>query len=81
MHWSNVEEKPMSSHNVDDGNSMDAEVKALKGQLKRIKQDATKLKKQISTLKTMLVLSWLFFVILGSMLFKNLKMNDAMSLP
>lgn len=59
---------------------MDAQVKALKAQLKRVKQNATKLKKQNSMLKTMLVVSWVFIVILGNMVFGNLNTNYVMSL-
>lgn len=55
FHQNSEEKKRVSTHNEDDGNSIDNEVKALKTQLKRVEPDATKLKKQNLTLKTMLI--------------------------
>lgn len=57
------------------------EVKALKAQLKREKQNAAKLKKENSKLKKMLILLSMFIVILARMLFENLKVKDVLSLP
>jgi len=81
FHRSNFDRKPVLTHNEDEGSSMDSEVRALKAQLKCVNQDVTKLKKQNSTLKTLLVVSWVFFAIIGGLLFGNLKTNDMLSLP
>jgi len=62
-------------------NVPNAEIKALKAQLKLAKQDVTKLKKENFKFKTLLVVLSLFIVMLACMLFGNLKVKDVMSLP
>lgn len=70
FHRSNVEEETIPTHDEDDGSSMDVEVRALKAQLKRVKQDMAKLKKENLRWKTMSVVSWMLIVILAHMLFE-----------